>query len=156
MATSLSRRQTVLAGLVAGIVGGLLSDAFLFTVPWISAPYPPPAQAYTDWASILFGSVATGASWAIPAGIAFRLASAVAWAYAYLWASRSQPQLLTRPIVSGLAFGVVVWFMTQMMLLPIGKFVFPNQHTFDRDMVAYMVFYGLPVAVIASRMVRRG
>lgn len=156
MATMLLRPQSMRAGITAGLTGAITIEAFHFLVHWPGAPYPAPAEAWAWNASVLFGSLADGAAWAVPAGLLLHLLVSISWAFGYLYISERQPQLITRPIVSGLAYGLVVWVVMQALLIPIGKYVFPTMFMFDRDFVAHTVFFGLPLALVAARLVRQG
>jgi hypothetical protein len=40
------------------------------------------------------------------------------------------------------------------VLVGAGHFTAPTIYTFDRDMVAFIVFFGIPLAFTASRLVR--
>ncbi len=66
----------------------------------------------------------------------------------------NQSQLLTRPLLSGAGFGVIVWFVMQVVLVGAGHFTPPNIYTFDRDMVGFILFFGIPLALTASRLLR--
>ena len=61
---------------------------------------------------------------------------------------------MSRPLLSGVGFGIIVWFVMQAVLVGAGKFTAPNIYTFDRDMVAFIVFFGVPLALTAARLVR--
>jgi hypothetical protein len=76
------------------------------------------------------------------------------WAVAYVYAAKAQPQLLNRPLLSGAGFGITVWFVMQAVLVGAGRFTAPNIYSFDRDMVAYLIFFGVPLAFTASRLLR--
>ena len=71
-----------------------------------------------------------------------------------MYAARRQTQLLTRPLLSGAGFGVIVWFVMQAVLVGAGHFSAPTIYSFDRDMVAFILFFGLPLAVTAARLSR--
>ena len=57
-------------------------------------------------------------------------------------------------MISGAGFGVIVWFVSQVMLVGAGRFTAPTIYTFDRDMVAFLLFFGVPLAFVASRLLR--
>jgi hypothetical protein len=42
----------------------------------------------------------------------------------------------------------------QAVLVGAGHFTGPTIYTFDRDMVAFLLFFGIPLAFVASRMLR--
>jgi hypothetical protein len=145
-------RDWLVAGIGAGLVSGILAAAFAAFAATrggfpLSAPYRFIAGAV--------GGNALGEGHLAPLiGIAFLLIAAILWAFGYLYGAKQQSQLITRPILSGVGFGVIVWLFTQAMLVGAGKFTAPNIYTFDRDMVGYIVFFGVPLAFTASRLIR--
>jgi hypothetical protein len=124
----------------------------LLVFPYPNAPHPTPAAFYTLAATVLAGPAADGASWAIPLGIFGHLAVGVAWAYGYITLARSQPQLVRLPWISGLAFGFIVSMMMIAVLVLAGKYAPATTQAFDRDVIGYTVFFGLPLALVVARL----
>ena len=141
-----------MAAVIAGIVGAIVLDAFFLTIPFANAPAPQPVAFYTFAATVLAGPSAAGASWAVPVGIAGHLLIGIAWAFGYLQLAHSQPQLVRRPWVSGLAFGFIVGLVMIGVLVTAGKYAPATTQAFDREIFGYVVFFGLPVALVASRL----
>lgn len=137
----------------AGIVGAVVLDAFFLTIPFANAPPQAPLAFYTVAATALAGPTAAGAAWAIPLGIIGHLAIGVAWAFGYLQLTRSQPQLVRRPWISGLAFGLIVGLIMIGVLVATGKYAPATTQEFDRELFGYAVFFGLPVALLVARLV---
>lgn len=152
MSSSLQRRESVVAAVAAGIVGAIVLDAFFLTVPFANAPTPPPVAFYTAAATVLAGPSAVGASWAVPLGVAGHLLLGIAWALGYLQLAQTQPQLVRRPWLSGLAFGFIVGLVMIGVLVLAGKYAPATTQAFDREIVGYTVFFGLAVALVASRL----
>ncbi len=69
---------------------------------------------------------------------------------------RSQPQLLTRPWLSGLGFGLVVYVFMGVVQIMAGRYHRPSPIQFELSLLAHVVFYGLPVGLIVARALRRG
>lgn len=136
----------------AGIVGAIVLDAFLLIFPYPNAPHPSPAAFYTLAATVLAGPTADGAPWAIPVGISGHLALGVAWAFGYISLAQSQPQLVRRPWISGLAFGFIVSMIMIGVLAVAGKYAPSTTQAFDRDVIGYTVFFGLPLALVVARL----
>src|SRR5579872_2315770 len=111
MLSLLARPQMLAAGIASGIVGAITLDAYRLLVHWPGVPYLNFAQRYSFDASIAVSTAAEGASWAVPFGIVLHLAVSIFWAFGYLWVAQQQPQLVRRPVISGLAFGLVVWLV---------------------------------------------
>jgi hypothetical protein len=152
MTLSLLRRDTVVAAAAAGTVGAIVLDAFFLFIPFPNAPAPQPVAFYTLAATVLAGPSAAGASWAVPLGAFGHLALGIAWAAGYLQLTHSQPQLVRRPWISGLAFGFIVGLIMIGVLVLAGKYAPATTQAFDREIVGYTVFFGLPVALIAARL----
>jgi hypothetical protein len=140
------------AALVAGIVSGITLAAFAAFAETRAGL--PVTATYTFLASAVGGPVFGEGPSAVPVGVLVLFAGTILWAFGYLYAAQKQPQLLTRPLISGTGFGIIVWFVMQAMLVGAGHFTAPTIYTFDRDMVAFIVFFGLPLAFTVSRLVR--
>jgi hypothetical protein len=138
----------------AGIVGAIVLDAFLLIFPYPNAPHPSPGAFYTLAATALAGPTADGAPWAIPLGIIGHLAVGIAWGYGYVSLAQSQPQLVRRPWISGLGFGFIVSLIMIGVLAVAGKYAPSTIQAFDRDVIGYTVFFGLPLALVVARLSR--
>jgi hypothetical protein len=152
MTSSLLRRDAIVAAVAAGTAGAIVLDAFFLTIPFANAPAAQPVAFYTFAATVLAGPTAAGAAWAVPVGMLGHLLIAIAWAAGYLELARSQPQLVRRPWVSGLAFGVIVGLVMIGTLVVAGKYAPATTQAFDRELIGYIVFFGLPVALVAARL----
>lgn len=148
------RREWIPAGLTAGIVGAITIDAFRLAVHWPGVAYANPTEHYTFVASVLVGSAAVGAPWAVPLGITLHVLVSIGWAFGYLYVAQHQPQLMRRPFTSGFFFGVVVWFVMLAVLIPAGKYQAPTIQSFDRDIIAHTLFFGIPLAYVGARLAR--
>lgn len=153
---TVTQRDRIVAGLAAGIVGGILIQLFLFAVQLAGGT--PPEQFAGDFAFIAASLEGPGAS-ASPAlvaiGIVLHLCVSVGWAVGYAYLARTQRQLVTRPLISGIGFGVVVYIFVQIVLLTAPQHHGPAAGSIATQVIAYTIFYGIPVALIASRMLRR-
>jgi uncharacterized membrane protein YagU involved in acid resistance len=150
--TRLLGRDEIVAGVAAGIVAAITLDAFRLLVPRPGVTQLSPAQLYAFDASALVGDVAVGSSWGVALGVVLHVAVSIGWAFGYVWLAPRQPQLLTRPIVSGVGYGLVVWLVMLILLIPAGKFAVPTVGSLDRDIIAHVVFFGLPLALVVSRL----
>ena len=150
--SSLASRDWLVAGVGAGLVSGVTLAAFAAFAELRTGQ--PVSATYTFLASAVGGaSLGEGPS-AVALGVLVLFAGTILWAFGYIHAARKQPQLLTRPLVSGAGFGVVVWFVTQVVLVGVGRYTPPTTYTFDRDMVAFLLFFGIPLAFVAARLLR--
>ena len=152
MTDSLSLRDRLLAGVAAGLVSGITLAAFAAFAQLRSGQSV--ASTYTFLAEAAAGPGIAGSAGEVALGVAVLFASAIVWAVGYSYAALHQPQLLTRPVLSGLVFGIVVWFVSQLLLVAAQRFTEPTLATFDRDMVAFPLFFGIPLAYVAARFLR--
>ncbi len=155
METTVALRDQLKAGLVAGITAGVLIDLFLFAMQ-LATGTPPDKLAgnFVFIAAVLLGPSAYTNPIAVPLGIVLHFCVAIGWALGYVYLVRSQPQLLTRPWISGAAFGLVVYVFMEIILITAGLYHRVAPGLFFAQLIAHIVFYGIPVAVIASRMLR--
>lgn len=150
--TSPAQRHWIVAGITAGVVSGVLLAAFAAFAD--SRAGIPLGSTYTFLAASVGGSALGDGTAGVPAGVVVLFGGTILWAFGYLYAARRQPQLLTRPLLSGAGFGVIVWFVMQIVLVGAGHYTAPTIYTFDRDMVAFIVFFGIPLAFTASRVLQ--
>ena len=149
-------RERIVAGIAAGIVGGILIQLFLFAVQLAGGT--PPEKFVGDFAFIaasLEGPGAGATPVTVAIGIVLHLCISVGWAVGYAYLARTQAHLLTRPVISGAGFGLIVYIFVQIVLLTAPQHHGPAAGSIATQLLAYVVFYGIPVALIVSRMLRR-
>ena len=146
------KRDWLVAGLGAGIVSGITLAIFAAIADTRAGQ--PPGSTYAFLSACVGGTAFGESPSAVPAGVAVLFAATVLWAFGYIYAARHQSQLLSRPLISGAGFGVIVWFVMQVVLVGAGHFTPPNIYTFDRDMVGFILFFGMPLTLTASRLLR--
>ena len=155
MERTITLRDQVTTGLVAGVAGGVLIDVFLFAMQ--VAGGTPPGRLLDNFvfvAATLLGPGASATSSAVPIGIVLHFCVATGWALGYVYLARTQPQLVTRPWVSGAGFGLTVYIFMQIVLITAGQYHRPMPGVLGTQLVAHIVFYGIPVALIVSRLLR--
>jgi hypothetical protein len=149
-------RKQITAGLLAGLAGGILIDLFLFAAQLaMGTPADKLAGNFVFIASTVLGPSAASNPSAVPLGIVMHFAVAIGWALGYVYLVRTQPQLLARPWVSGAGFGLVVYVFMEIVVLTAGLYHRPPAPVFLSQLVAHLFFYGVPVALIVSRLLRR-
>jgi hypothetical protein len=145
-------RRMVKRAVTAGLAGGIVLDAYL----WLTTVLPARqsiAAALQYVASTVFGSVAfTGESYAA-AGLAISLLVSIGWAGGYAYFTNTHPATNRHWIAAGAAYGVVVFTLMQLILLGSGRFVPPSNPTaLVNSVVAYVVFFGVPVAYVVRSL----
>lgn len=156
MERTVALRDRITAGLVAGLAGGILIDAFLCALQLLTGT--PPAELAGDFvfvASALLGPAAATNPAAVPIGIALHFCVAIGWALGYVYLVRTQPQLLARPWVSGAGFGLVVYVFMEIVLITAGLYHRPMPAVLGAQLVAHVAFFGIPVALVSARMLGR-
>ena len=148
-------RDQLKAGLVAGIAAGVLIDLFLFAMQLAAGtPADKLAGNFVFIAAVVLGQSAYANPAALPLGIVLHFCVAIGWALGYVYLVRSQPQLVARPWISGAAYGIVVYVFMEIILITAGLYHRVAPGLLFTQLVAHVAFYGIPVAVIASRMLR--
>jgi hypothetical protein len=141
-------------GVAAGIVGGMTIDLYL----WLTTLLPTHGSILSMWqwvASALIGNAAYSSGSFVWLGLAVHFAASVCWAGGYAYLAQRQAFLGERWPISGFVYGGVVYIFMQLLLLGAGKFVFPqNPGEFLNAVIAYTVFFGMPVAYVVARMDR--
>jgi hypothetical protein len=132
---------------VAGIIGGILIDAFLALVTRTS-----PLALWQFVASAIVGQSAYASAGYAALGCAVHFFVSIVWSVSYVAAFNGIGQLRNW-ILGGIVWGVVVdAAMNGVLALKIGA---PFVQGFTQGMIAHVVFFGLPVAYYVAREARR-
>jgi hypothetical protein len=157
VARTLVFREQLTAGLTAGIVGGILIALFQIATTIAGGATTGRALQMFPWiASVLFGPGILTNPAAPQIGVVLHLCVAIGWALGYVYLIRSQPQLLRRPLISGFSYGLVVYCFMEIVLITAGQYHRPSPPALAAGLIAHTVFYGIPVALVVSRLLGRG
>ena len=150
---ALNWRDIIVRGLIAGIIGGILIDAFLYVATLV-----PQGQPITViWQSVASTALGKGAfadpnsAWV---GLCMHLATSIAWGVAFSYVAHTRPYVPQHPYVSGIVYGIIVMIIMQIVLMVSKSWTAPTVSSFLIDVVAHTVFFGLPVSLYVSRALR--
>jgi hypothetical protein len=143
------------AVLVGGLVGGALD--ILFAISWAAYNGTPPLRLLQVVASGLLGQAAFDGGVATAAtGLAAHFALSFLWAAALLAVALRRPALTARPVLAGVVFGTVVFFVMRLVVLPLSAFPFPVTFKplgWGLDLLSHMFLFGTPIALAVRRAV---
>ncbi|HTX60596.1 MAG TPA: hypothetical protein VMH02_13080 [Verrucomicrobiae bacterium] len=146
--------RIALQTLLAGIAGGALLDAFL----WFVLVRPAGAGIAALWQTVAvqaLGKSIAGDPNAAAYGLAIHAVVSLVWAGAYAYVAASRPTFNARWVVAGIVYGLVVYLFMQIVLLVSGNFEYPHSpNDFIAAVVAHVVFFGLPVALVVKLLAR--
>jgi hypothetical protein len=156
MTRAFPHQRTIAGALIAGAVAGvaILAGFAAFNLILLPIPGFTLGGLFQFDASALVGRVAYTSGAYVTLGAVLHFLVAIGWATGYAWATERQHQLLTRPLISGTVFGVIVYFAMQFMLFAANVYHNPSPLEFDVGIIAHTVFYGIPVAFIIARFSR--
>ncbi len=139
-------------GIVAGLIGGAVIDLFLLATGMGHAP-----QIYQWIASLIVGPVAFSSAADAWLGVGLHIIVSAAWGVAYaLLCQRIGTVVLDRPVVAGVAFGIVVWAVMQLVLLSLHAWQRPiSPVVLLLSLIAHTLFFGVPIATFVRVAVRR-
>lgn len=154
MTSVLPTQRSISAGSIAGAIGAVLIAEFLLGVPLFSGGAFTPVPVLQFDASVLIGAVAfTNPSYAF-LGLVLHFLVSIGWAIGYAYMAERQPQLVTRPWISGAAFGLVIYFAMLIVLVAANAYHAPKPAEVGNGLIAHILFFGIPVALIVSRALR--
>jgi hypothetical protein len=151
MTRTLERRDLLLAAAGSGLAAALATALYAALNQWQGGESL--ADTYVFFTAVVGGAATAATPLAVPAGIVVLFAASIAWAYGYVTAAQRQGQLLTRPLISGIGLGVVVWVVNQVVLVAANRFS-PSLWALDRDLIGCIAFFAIPLTVTASRLMR--
>ena len=133
---------------MGGAIAGALDIAF--AISFAAYNGTAPVRLLQIVASGLLGKEAFAGGIATAAlGLALHFAMSFAWAAGYLAVALRAPSVARRPWVSGIAFGVVVFLVMRLVVLPLSAFPYPV--TFKPlatvlDLLSHTLLFGVPIA----------
>lgn len=135
-------------GVVAGIVGGVVLALFLIIALGAMAIHLTPAQVLAADARYVHSDNPF-------VGLLAHLAISILWGIGYAYVAATRPAAVASPWLAGVVYGVIVWLLMQFILI-LGA-VWPGLSPvgFVLQIVAYTLFFGLPVA-FTTRALARG
>jgi len=140
------------ATLVGGLIGG--AGDLAYALVWAGMHGTSPMKLLQVVASGAFGQAAfDGGVTTAAAGLGFHFLMSLAWAGVFAFAARRRPMLTARPVLSAGAFGLLVFLVMRLVVLPLSAFPFPV--TFKPlgttlDLASHVFLFALPI-VAASR-----
>jgi len=144
-------RRDFRAVLQGGLLAGLLDIVAAFVVYGLRGAAP--VRILQSIASGLLGAEAfeSGLATAFLGGL-LHFVIACGWALLYFVVSRRLVVLSSRPVFSGMAYGAAVYFLMNLVVLPLSAFP-ARPFTFDAViLVVHLVCVGLPIALSVSRL----
>jgi hypothetical protein len=147
-------RRVGLHGAVAGLIGGILIDAFLYFAT-ILPNHGSLASMYSYIASTALGNGVLGGPSAVWLGVFIHFAVSIAWGMGLAYAVVNRPDTLSHPYIAGVVFGFVVLIIMQIVLALTQHFQKPTAQMFAGSFLAHTLFFGLPVALYLSSALQR-
>jgi hypothetical protein len=153
MTAAIPHPRSILGAIAAGVVAGVTMLICLVTLDGavLHTPGFGLAGLFAFDAAVLVGRAAGDGSAFVALGIVLHFAVSIVWALGYAVVAERRRQLLTRPILSGTAFGVLVYFCMQVLIITANRYRIPTPLGTAADLVAHAGFFGIPVALIVAR-----
>lgn len=145
------QRSSWWAVLVGGLVGGTLD--ILFAISFAAYNGISAMRLLQSVASGLLGRDAyTGGGASAALGLLLHFAMAIAFAGAFVLASRRLPLLVRRTVIFGGLFGVGVFLLMRLVVLPLSAFPHPVSFrplATTLDLLSHVFLFGIPIALAA-------
>jgi hypothetical protein len=138
--------RVVKQGIVAGIIGAILIDAFVYFTGFF--PNHVPITALWQYVA---SSVGSNSPWL---GLAMHLVVSIAWGIGFAYVASTRANITERPILSGFVFGCVVWVVMQFALMLAHVWAGITATSFASGIIAHTLFFGIPVALTVRGMSR--
>lgn len=140
--------------LLAGFVAGTLDILAAFLVYTVVLGKTTPVKILQSIASGVLGKQAfEGEMHTVACGLVFHYIIAIGWALAYFLIFPYVSFLRNQKIIAGLLYGVFVWLMMNLVVLPLSR-VSPATFRWDGvliGVVILMLCIGLPISLITHR-----
>jgi hypothetical protein len=152
--SAIDARHLIAQALVAGAVGATTIDLYL----WLTTALPVHESMLGIWqfiASTVVGKIALSSASYAWLGLFLHVCVSVGWAGGYAYLAAGRPYISQRWPISGVMYGIVVFFLMQIVLLVDNNFHLPPSFgAFLNALIAHALFFGLPVAFVVARLER--
>lgn len=153
-----SPRSAALVAITAGLVGALLIDAYLCLTEGLVVRGVTP-QLVMQWdASNLLGMAAYRGGWTTAAfGTLLHVMVSIAWAFGFVAMASRARWLTAHPYLSGTLLGIVAMAVMR-AVIHLGHAVirpFPSVWYFAYILIGHVLFFGIPVALVVTRLSQR-
>ena len=153
MGPSPQLRATLIGGSIAGTLDILFAITFAMvngrTATWL---------LQTVATGILGEAAYEGGAQAAILGLAAHFALSIGWAALFVATAARQPRILGRPFVTAAIFGLVVFLVMRLVVLPLSAFPYPVT-IFSKaagfDLLSHIFLFGLPIVFTAARALAR-
>ena len=150
---TLDWRAIIARGLIAGLIGAVLIDAFLYVVLLV----PNHLAITVIWqtvAATLVGKPALSDPSMAWLGLLMHLLISIAWGIAFSYVAHTRSNVPEHPYISGIVYGIIVMIIMQIVQMAADV---PLQLTLQALLIglcAYAIFFGLPISIYVSRAMR--
>ena len=145
------------AVLVGGLAAGTLD--ILFAISFAALNGMPPMRLLQSVSSGVLGPDAyTGGGLTAALGLVLHFSIAIVLAGTFLLVSRRFPLLVRRPIIFGGFFGVGVFLIMRLVVLPLSAFPHPitlRPLATTLDLLSHIFLFGIPIALAAREAASR-
>ncbi|MEO8002835.1 MAG: hypothetical protein ABI644_13250 [Arenimonas sp.] len=154
----MKNRTVIWALLVGGTIAGMLD--ILFAITFAAYNGMAPDRLLQTVASGALGQAAfSGGNYTAAIGLVCHFALSYLWAAIFLVIARRVPVLVRHPLVSGICFGILVFLLMRLVVLPLSAFPFPIKFKLlgsSLDLLSHMFLFGTPIAIAASKISGKG
>jgi uncharacterized membrane protein YagU involved in acid resistance len=144
--------RVIREAIAAGITGGIIIEIYLY----LTTVLPAHGSLLIMWqgiASAAIGNVAHSSISYAWLGLVIHFIVSIGWAGGYAYFSQTQAFVDRRWAISGLVYGIIVYFFMQLLLIGARAWVEPPTPLDALNaLIAHMVFFGIPVAFVVARM----
>ncbi len=138
----------LLAVLSGGLIAGALDIAFALSFAAYNGTAP--MRLLQTVASGLFGNAAFAGGFPMAAcGLGLHFGMSVLWAFVFLVLAGLRPSVVLYPYESGIVFGVIVFLVMRLVILPLSAFPYPvtfKPLATSLDLLSHTLLFGIPIA----------
>lgn len=152
-ALPLNLKRVITQGIVAGVAAGILFDLFIY-LTGLLPNHQPITALWVFVASGAFGKAAYSEPNAVWLGLFLHLCVSIGWGIGYAYLANTNASVVNRPLLSGVVFGVIVFIAMQIVRMVARVYTEPTLGEFVLQLIAHCAFFGLPISLLVTRMIR--
>lgn len=139
--------------LFGALLAGILDLTAACVLSWLMSGIGPVRIFWSIASGLLGAESAKGGAWSAALGVFLHFVIAFIWTVVFYILSRKIAFLVNQAIVSGIIYGVAVYWFMQLVVLPLSAFPYkkqlvPEPNQFILGMLIHIFCVGLPIALV--------
>lgn len=145
-------------GVLAGLAAAVIEMVPILMIQGLALHVGPTRILQAIASGVLGASAYSGGTFTAVLGALLHTGISIAAGLAFSFTASRLPVLLRRPVLSGLAYGIIVYLVMSYVVVPLSAVTFKpatNPMLIGMSLAIHMVAFALPISLVCRKLMRR-